>query len=708
MGCTSSHNFPNNLPQPLPIDDLHPSLDSNQSVNETVESFDPFAGNSVTEENSSHIHLIDCPLPHLDRNEFLVLYELGEGRTGKIFYGQRMLGEQTSSVAFKFFGYTEDEPCPHQIQQEIEIMANYCHLDPIPDIYGYFYDTPSGLVDGKVSQHVFPVIVMQLIDGCDLYEASYVHHLITSERSLAQLFHSIFKALQSLHDNRLIHRDIKLENIMTLDRRTETSGVIKIIDFGSMVKLLPEESVYRDDAVVGTLGYLAPESYQYFDYSPKSDIWQAGCCLYSLLSGTMPFRSGESHFRYAPMTGPAWEGVSSHAKELIRLLLDRNPSSRPTIAEILEHPWMTTESHDEPFSESYFSRVKYLALRQKMKRFFLDSNILEKGRERRKKLKKIIPLLRQISSISGSDSMTSHSPKESNGNPRMFFGSSSPKGGNSVPPFSIPITSPQTLDIDITPEALQQRLSKFKLTVLKSLQLTDDQSLSNTPRTLYSNLMADSSNFSDPQQSPISPQQSHVSHGNLNFETFSKLMIESDLPALASHRVFRIFDIDDKGVIHMKDFLLTMAAFYPSQSHGTFRSHWNYKTENSNEVLNCTSTSSCEGENEEMLPDDFTESIARYYFDIFDLTNSGYLDLDQLKHSVGCFIDYDLSSPLNTPERHLEIYDSAWKSRSSSDLIGVQEMDIETLFTQIDTERKGKINFEQFLKYFKKLRRNLR
>jgi serine/threonine protein kinase/Ca2+-binding EF-hand superfamily protein len=698
MGCTSSsHALPRNS-SPSEFGSVSSIDDSNRSVNETVESLDPFADIS----DDIMIDLVDCPLPYLDCNEFLVLYELGEGRTGKVFYGQRMIGDQTFPVAFKFFGYTPDEPCAVQIQQEIQIMARYCHLDPFPDIFGYFYDTHSGLVDGKVSQKVYPVIVMELLDGCDLYEASYVHHLVTSEKSLARLFYSIFKALESFHENGLVHRDIKLENIMTLNSRTADSCALKIIDYGSMVQLPPNESVYRDDTLVGTLGYLAPESYQYFDYSPKSDIWQAGCCLFSLLSGMMPFRSGDDDFRHAPMTGPAWESVSSDAKNLVRLLLQRNPSSRPSITEILQHPWMTTDSYDEPFSESYFSRVKYLALRTKMKYFFLDYKILEKGRERRRKLKKIIPLLRQISSISASDSLSSHSPKGSNSN-----GPYTPKGRVSIPPFSFPVSGAQTLEIDITPEALQQRLSTFKLSVLKSLQNSDDQSLSNSPRTLYSNLMLDSS---PPLAHPTSISHP-LSHGYLDFETFSKLMIESDLPALASHRVFRIFDIDDKGVIHMKDFLLTMAAFYPSQSHGSFRSHWKYETENGQEVSCVSTTSSCEPESEEILQDDFTESIARYYFDIFDLTNSGYIDLEQLKHSVGCFIDYDLSSPLNTPplpDRHLDVYGSSWRSRSSSELIGVQETDIESLFSQIDSEGKGKINFEQFLKYFKKLRKNLR
>lgn len=701
MGCTSSSIAaasaaapsppPPHVTSPRSVNELLSSSANNDDSNQSVdESSDPFA--EVSPASDHMLVDIDCPLPYLDSNDFLVLYELGEGRTGKIFYGQRMIGDQTCPVAFKFFGYTEDEPSPAQIQHEIHIMASYCHLDPVPDIFGYFYDTPSGLVEGKVSQKVYPVIVMELLDGCDLYEASYIHHLITSERSLIPLFRSILKALQTLHENGLVHRDIKLENIMSLNCRTADSQAIKIIDYGSMVQLPPEDSVYRDVDIVGTIGYLAPESYDYFDYSAKSDIWQVGCCLFSLLSGMIPFRLGESHFRHAPMTGPAWEGVSSHAKDLVHLLLQPNPSSRPSIAEILGHPWMTTDTHDEPFSESYFSRVKYLALRQKMKRFFLDTKILEKGRERRKKLKKIIPLLRQMSSLSGSDSLPSHSPKNNKSYP------SSPRATINDTSFPFPYSPPQTLDINITPECLQQRLSTFKLSVLKSLQSSDEQSIIDSPRTLYSNLMKDSSPPLDPQQSSVTPS---LSHGYLDFETFSKLMIESDLPALASHRVFRIFDIDDKGVIHMKDFLLTMAAFYPSQSHGSFRSHWNYEEENSTELHPCKS----EPENKGSPRKEYTESIARYYFDIFDLTNSGYIDLEQLKHSIGCFIDYDLSSPMTTPERHLDVYGSSWRSRSSSDLLDVQEMDIESFFAQIDSEKQGKIDFEQFLKYFKTLRR---
>jgi serine/threonine protein kinase len=242
-----------------------------------------------------------CSLAYLASDQFHIMYELAGGSNGVIFCGQRI--EDETPVAFKFFGYTDEEPSPSHLQAEIDLMISYAHLEALPKIFGYFFDSPTGLVAGKVHHKPYPVIVMELLDGVDLFEASYHRHLIASERSLSWLFRGVFTALQSLHDHRLIHRDIKLENLMLIHPREEDSDSdcdghlqetdldpehglrtqqLKIIDYGSMVHLPDTDRVYHDHTLVGTPGYIAPESVTYLDYSFQSDIWQVGCCLFSL------------------------------------------------------------------------------------------------------------------------------------------------------------------------------------------------------------------------------------------------------------------------------------------------------------------------------------------------------------------------------------------------------------------------------------------
>jgi serine/threonine protein kinase/Ca2+-binding EF-hand superfamily protein len=829
MGCSSSKpkahppsptiSYPSKFGPLTPAPEI--SRNSQEDYAPSLDSIDIFDTSPVLDDETPHLfQMMDgSPLSCLESDQFHIMYELAGGSNGVIFCGQRLCDE--TPVAFKFFGYTDHEPSLSNIKAEIELMMSYTHLEALPKIFGYFLDTPTGLVADKVYHKPYPVIVMELLDGVDLFEASYHRHLLASERRLSSLFHQIFTALQSLHDHRLIHRDLKLENLMIvnppdhllhededlvgtdldpeLGLRTQK---LKIIDYGSMVLLPTSRSgstvaklIYHDHTLVGTPGYLAPESFTYLDYSFQSDIWQVGCCLFSLLSGTAPFPSQGNQlspsFRHAPMTGPAWTSVSVEAKDLVQKLLRRNPTSRPTIREILQHPWMSAPAScdNKPFGESYFSRVKYLALRQKMRHFFLDTKILEKGRDRRRKLKKIIPLLRQMSSSSGQASIASNSPKgkgEGDGvsdthfdlqpPPHTDFSSASPPALTRS--LSRPVAVPLNLAMEgISPETLQERLQNFKSVVLQSLQSTGEEVPDSlTPHAFSMHLPSPPPNSLDAlndhsSRSLLSTPRTPTATAPavmkfLDFDTFCRLMTESDLPALASHRVFRIFDLDGRGEINIKDFLLTMAAFYPSQSHhGSFRSHWNYEDfqpssgrslvggrdpSPSSSVGSLCSSSSPVDPNEE----EFLESIARYYFDIFDLNNCGFIDLNQLKRSVGCFIDYEVDSPLNRRRNsqsgnsllshlHQHTFSSQQmddEPSSTSPLFLSEEdfpppsalhrqvpptpsspataaaaqaelppdMDLEPLFRLIDTDRRGFINFEQFLKYFKSLRRNLR
>ena len=110
----------------------------------------------------------------------------------------------------------------------------------------------------------------------------------------------------------------------------------------------------------GTPGYIAPESILYHSYSGKTDLWQAGCTLYSLLSGLLPYNRDDyeqvthhkwefssymciliilccsplltycfiSQCRYYPMKGVGWDNISAEAKDLVRQILIRRPESR--------------------------------------------------------------------------------------------------------------------------------------------------------------------------------------------------------------------------------------------------------------------------------------------------------------------------------------------------------------------------------------------
>jgi calcium-dependent protein kinase len=103
----------------------------------------------------------------------------------------------------------------------------------------------------------------------------------------------LLSALVYLHDNYIVHLDIKLENIVFLEKcQNEDDKIyIKLIDFGCAKTFTPFKK--KKAKISGTLSYIAPECLQGY-YSEKCDIWSSGVLLYILLSGVSPFKGKDS------------------------------------------------------------------------------------------------------------------------------------------------------------------------------------------------------------------------------------------------------------------------------------------------------------------------------------------------------------------------------------------------------------------------------
>lgn len=145
-------------------------------------------------------------------------------------------------------------------------------------------------------------------------------------------------ALSYCHSKRVIHRDIKPENLLL-----GSAGELKIADFGWSVHA-PSS---RRTTLCGTLDCLPPEMIEGRMHDEKVDVWSLGVLCYEFLIGKPPFEADTYQETYrrisrAEFTFP--DCMPEEARDLISRLLKHNPSQRPTLKEVLEHPWITANS----------------------------------------------------------------------------------------------------------------------------------------------------------------------------------------------------------------------------------------------------------------------------------------------------------------------------------------------------------------------------
>lgn len=229
-------------------------------------------------------------------------------------------------VAVKIIDKSKVEESPQLLQNEIDIMAKVNH----PHVVGLraVFDTPDTLF-----------IVMELVQGGELYEM-IVERKTFSEKDTSLIMGQVFSALEYLHGIGIVHRDLKLENMLLNDKKTLN---VKVADFG-LSKLYSGQAL---QTACGTPFYVAPDILLGTGYGPEVDMWACGVLLYILLSGRLPFHAdNDAQLFQLIMEGnlvfksPQFDTVSAEATDLIRKLLVVDPKVRLTAKQALQHPFI--------------------------------------------------------------------------------------------------------------------------------------------------------------------------------------------------------------------------------------------------------------------------------------------------------------------------------------------------------------------------------
>ncbi|SCU84834.1 LANO_0C02498g1_1 [Lachancea nothofagi CBS 11611] len=268
-------------------------------------------------------------LKHVKKfSDFMVLQKMGEGAYGKVDLCMHKKDKYIVVIKLIFKErilvdtWVRDRKLG-TIPSEIQIMATLntkphenilMLLDFFEDDDYYFIETPVHGTSGS-------------IDLFDLIELK----TDMTEHEARLIFKQIVSGIKHLHDNGIVHRDIKDENVIV-----DSNGFVKIVDFGSAayVKSGPF------DVFVGTIDYAAPEVLGGEPYEGKpQDIWAIGILLYTIIFKENPFYNIDEILD-ADLRINTSQRVSDECIALIRKILNRSVSKRPSIDEINGDKWL--------------------------------------------------------------------------------------------------------------------------------------------------------------------------------------------------------------------------------------------------------------------------------------------------------------------------------------------------------------------------------
>ncbi|XP_039631808.1 serine/threonine-protein kinase PLK1 [Polypterus senegalus] len=249
----------------------------------------------------------------LGKGGFAKCYEITDMDTKEVFAGKVV----PKSMLLK----------PHQREKmtmEITIHRSLSHQHVV-GFHGFFEDDD------------FVFVVLEICRRRSLLELHKRRKAVTLPEARYYMKQTIL-GCQYLHNNRVIHRDLKLGNLFLNDEME-----VKVGDFGLATKI--EYDGERKRTLCGTPNYIAPEVLCKKGHSFEVDIWSLGCILYTLLVGKPPFETSclkETYIRIKKNDYIIPKHINPVAAALIGRMLRSDPTTRPTIADLLDDEFFTS------------------------------------------------------------------------------------------------------------------------------------------------------------------------------------------------------------------------------------------------------------------------------------------------------------------------------------------------------------------------------
>lgn len=261
--------------------------------------------------------------------KYLLGEELGRGAYGRVYKGVDL--QNGDFVAIKQVSLDNISPEDlTSIMQEIDLLKGLDHNNIVK--YLGSFKTKSDLY-----------IILEFVENGSL--ASIIKPTkfgVFPESLVAVYIAQVLEGLVYLHEQGVIHRDIKGANILTTK-----AGLVKLADFGVATKLTEAEAGGADisQAVVGTPYWMAPEVIEMAGVCAASDVWSVGCTVIELLTGVPPYYDLQpmpALFRIVQDEAPPFpDGLSQGITDFLRQCFHKDAKRRPDAVALLGHPWIS-------------------------------------------------------------------------------------------------------------------------------------------------------------------------------------------------------------------------------------------------------------------------------------------------------------------------------------------------------------------------------
>ncbi|OMJ80304.1 hypothetical protein SteCoe_19457 [Stentor coeruleus] len=260
-----------------------------------------------------------CILTHIE-DDYIIIKPIGKGSTSIVYLAESVINSKQVSVKCVKKSSITSKANLANLGNEIKILQRLKH-DNICRLY-YVYEDKDAVY-----------FVMEYLPHGDLLSRLNQKEKFSEENS-AKFMGKLLTTIDYLHSQNIVHRDLKLENIIMTG---PTDDDFKIIDFGlSYINTSPQHKK------CGSPGYVAPEILRDEEYDYKIDIFSAGVILYVLLYGKHPFearnldkilqKNVECNFR-------THRSTSEIAAAIINLMMHPEPTLRPSASQLLEVDW---------------------------------------------------------------------------------------------------------------------------------------------------------------------------------------------------------------------------------------------------------------------------------------------------------------------------------------------------------------------------------